>query len=120
MTIKITRRKIRTAPRRAPRPAPAGPEAALPGGVRYTGPIPARLRAFCDRHAHQIAEVHAGDGYCTESGFAYDVLLKTGWCDYCNPTCHTIIEPTLADVLAVLRGVEPCECDEECRAVHQK
>jgi len=80
--------------------------------IKYEGRIPNSLRTYCDRHRHQIAEVSYGSGYCTNSGMAYDVLLRSGWNDYYNPTCHTIIEDTLKDVLGVLKDVAPCECKE--------
>lgn len=83
--------------------------------VRYIGNVPKTLRTYADKHAHQIAEISAGDGYTTESGFAYDVLLRAGWQDSSNPTCHTIIEPTVREVLSALRYVTTCDCDDECR-----
>ena len=61
-----------------------------PAGVRHVGRIPTSLRGWCDRHAHQVAEVDSGDGYAT------------------------VIEPTVKQIIAKLRDVTPCECSE-CR-----
>jgi hypothetical protein len=57
-----------------------------------------------------VLDIDYEDGFITESGFAYDVLLcpgKTRGDDY---AFHTIIEPRAADVLAILKGVENCHC----------
>jgi hypothetical protein len=82
--------------------------------VRYEGRIPQSLRDYCDAHAHQIVEVSVGSGYATESGRAYDVLLRAGWSAY-DDTVHTVIEPTVAAVLTQLRGVSRCNCDDYCK-----
>jgi hypothetical protein len=84
--------------------------------VKYEGSIPATLRKYADKHSHQIAEISYGSGYCTDSGNAYDVLLRSGWCDGFDPlgACHTLIEPTVQDILSALRAVRVCSC-EECK-----
>ncbi|WP_038215289.1 MULTISPECIES: hypothetical protein [Xenophilus] len=82
--------------------------------VRYSGDTPpATLRAWCDAHADRVFELHAGGGYCTErpDGFAYDVLLRPGWC-MSDDCCHTLIEPTVADMLRQLRAIVPCDCED--------
>lgn len=82
-----------------------------PKQVKYEGKVPKTLRAFCDKNADKIVEVSAGTGYATDSGFAYDVLLRAGWGAYGDP-CHTVIEGTVMDTLRVLRGLEPCNCED--------
>ena len=80
--------------------------------VEYAGTIPATLRKYCDKHSHQIAEVAYGSGYATDSGFAYDVMLRSGWCDGSDPlgSCHTLIETTMSAMLSALRGIRKCDC----------
>jgi hypothetical protein len=77
---------------------------------------PKTLRVRCDAHAHQVLELEIGYGYDTGrvDGKAYDVLLHPGW-SMADDCCHTIIEPTVADLLRQLRAVVPCDC-AGCRA----
>lgn len=84
--------------------------------VRYCKPVPRTLKDWCDRHAHQIQEVDSGEGYAFENrnGFAYDVLLRAGW-RMSDDCVHTIIEATVNDMLAQLRILSPCDCDQ-CNA----
>ena len=82
--------------------------------VRYEGPVPQSLRKWCDQHADKVYEVHAGGGYCTDSGFAYDVALRNGWRDG-GDFVHSIIEGNVRDTLDKLRSVVPCEC-KTCKA----
>ena len=77
--------------------------------VRYEGPVPQSLRKWCDQHADKVYEVHAGGGYCTDSGFAYDIALRNGWRDG-GDYVHSIIEPNVKEALSKLRGVVPCDC----------
>lgn len=82
--------------------------------VKYSGARPpATLRAWCDAHPHMVYELHCGGGYATErkGGFAYDVLLRGGWC-MSDDLVHTLIEPTVAAMLGQLRSVAPCDCNE--------
>ncbi|CAN7782960.1 hypothetical protein LJR175_008258 [Variovorax sp. LjRoot175] len=46
--------------------------------VRYCTEPPATLRTWCDAHAHQVQVFDSGDGYATDSGFAYEILLRQG------------------------------------------
>lgn len=80
--------------------------------VRYEGPVPKTLRAWCDRNAEKVAEVSAGTGYCTDDddGFAYDVMLRDGW-RVRDDLLHGVIEPTVQKTLEILREVVPCDCD---------
>jgi hypothetical protein len=83
--------------------------------VKYCKPAPATLRRWLDANADKVQEFDCGGGYCTDrdDGFAYDILLRAGWRmgdDY----VHTLIEPTVTAMLAQLRAVAPCDCDE-CR-----
>lgn len=85
---------------------------------RYEGRIPKTLRDYIEKHcADKVVEVEHGGGYTTESGTAYDVLLVPGWS--VGPAydwSHTIIEPTVRDVIAQLRTLQPCHDDDECKA----
>lgn len=82
--------------------------------VKYEGSVPKSLRDWCDRNADKVYEVHAGSGYCTDSGFAYDVALRNGWRDG-GDVVHSIIEPNVRETLAKLRGIVACDC-KGCRA----
>lgn len=81
--------------------------------VKYCKPAPATLRRWIDAHPEKVAEFDCGGGYGTDSGFAYDILLRAGW-RMCDDHVHTLIEPTVAAMLAQLRTLSPCDCDE-CR-----
>lgn len=85
--------------------------------VKYCKPAPATLRRWLDAHSEKVREFDCGGGYSTDSdsGFAYDILLREGWRrgdDY----VHTLIEPTVKTMLAQLRAVVPCDCDE-CKQI---
>lgn len=88
--------------------------------VRYEGQVPTTLRRWIDKHAaHQVYEVSASDGFAfdTRNGFGYDVGIRPGWCiHYYGDWGHTCIEPTVKDVIAVLKTLRRCEDDQECRA----
>ena len=89
------------------------------GGYRVEydgGTIPARLRDWCDAHAHQVAAVSREGGYSSgRDGVCYDVLMRPGWSvDYHGDNMHTIIEPRLDDVLDILKTAAPCDCKGEC------
>lgn len=81
----------------------------------YCKPAPATLRRWIDAHPLIVAEFDCGDGYSTDSGFAYDILLRAGW-SMCDDYVHTLIEPTVKDMLRQLRAVRPCDCDE-CKRI---
>lgn len=81
--------------------------------VRYCNDAPATLRRWIDAHPHIVQEFDCGDGYATDSGFAYDILLRPGY-RMGDDFVHTLIEPTVALMLRQLRGVATCDCDE-CR-----
>ncbi|MDN8617162.1 hypothetical protein [Variovorax ginsengisoli] len=72
--------------------------------VRYCTDPPATLRRWCDAHAHQIEEFDSGDGYATDSGFAYDIMLRRGW-PMSDDWVHILIEPTVKDMLRQLRSI---------------
>ena len=88
--------------------------------VRYEGQVPTTLRRWIDKHAaEQVYEVSASYGFTfdTRNGFGYDVGIRPGWCiHYYGDWGHTCIEPTVKDVIAVLKTLRRCEDDEECRA----
>ena len=50
-----------------------------------------------------------GEGYATDSGFAYDILLRRGW-RMSDDWVHILIEPTVKDMLRQLRSVTACDC----------
>ena len=84
--------------------------------VHYCKPAPATLKRWLDVNADKVKEFDAGGGYSTDSGFAYDVLLRAGW-RRGDDWVHTLIEPTVKDMLSQLRAVVRCECDECKRLV---
>lgn len=80
--------------------------------VKFIGRIPQTLRTWCIRNADKVEEVEYSGGYsCSDSGMAYDVWLRRGW-RWRHDTVHSIIEPTIADVLRKLRDLVPCDCVE--------
>jgi hypothetical protein len=79
--------------------------------VKYEGNIPKNLRAWCDKHPERVTEVSQGGGYNTDSGMAYDVLLRRHW-GRSDGDGHTIIESTAKDTLAELRAAKPCTCED--------
>lgn len=83
--------------------------------VRYCKPAPATLKRWLDAHADKVDEFDCGGGYGTESGFAYDILLRAGW-RMGDDFVHTLIESTVRDMLDRLKAVVPCDCDE-CKAM---
>lgn len=79
--------------------------------VKYKSSISKTLRAYFDRIGDKIHEVDSSVGYGTESEFANDVLLTPGWCAG-EIGSHTVIEETVADTIAKLRGIRACDCGD--------
>jgi hypothetical protein len=65
-----------------------------------------RLSKWADRIASFDDERSYGEG-CW-------IILRSGWQDATNPTCHTIHEDTPQAVLDKVAMAEPCAC-EDCR-----
>lgn len=88
--------------------------------VRYCKPAPVTLKRWLDANADKVQEFYKGRGYSTdrESDFAYDILLRPGW-RMSDDYVHTLIEPTVHAMLAQLRAVVPCDCDE-CKEMLKK
>jgi hypothetical protein len=83
--------------------------------VTYEGRVPKTLRDWIEKHAaDKVYDVDHGGGFCTDSGMAYDVGIRNGWRVTYPDRMHTVIEPTVRDVIASLRTLEPCDC-EQCR-----
>jgi hypothetical protein len=85
--------------------------------VKFCKPAPKTLKAWIDKHPEKIAEFDCGRGYCFggDNDFAYDILLAPGW--RMEDDCvHTLIEPTVKDMLRQLRSVVRCDC-AECEAM---
>lgn len=89
--------------------------------VKYCKPAPATLRRWIEANPEKVYEFDSGGGYSTDSnsGFAYDILLRAGW-RMCDDHVHTLIEPTVKDMLAQLRSVVPCDCDECKQMIAEK
>jgi len=87
--------------------------------TKYEGNVPKTLRDWIEKHAaEQVYEVSAGGGFAFENrgGFGYDVGIRPGWrVNYNGDPMHTVIEPTVKDVIAALKTLERCEDDAECR-----
>ena len=81
--------------------------------MKISSSIPKTLRDWCKAHPDKIRDIDFGGGYYTDraTDTAYDVLLARGWC-YPEPGCHTIIEPTVRDMLRALRAIAPCDCPD--------
>lgn len=81
--------------------------------VKYCKPAPVTLRRWLDANTDKVVEFDCGGGYGTDNGFAYDVLLRSGW-SMCDDAVHTLIEPTVKDMLSQLRSTKRCDC-ESCK-----
>lgn len=77
----------------------------------YDGNVAATVRAFCDRHADKVSSVTRGN---RRDDWAYMAYLCAGWNDG-NDVVHSVIADDAKDLIARLRCVAPCNCDE-CRA----
>jgi len=88
----------------------------------YTGNVPKTLRDWIAKHcADKVYDVDYGGGYATDSGNAYDVGIVPGWClGAAYDRSHTLIEPTVRDVIARLKTLQPCHDDDECRQAWAK
>jgi hypothetical protein len=80
--------------------------------------IPKGLIKALAKYGHAISTVDHGGGYCTESGTAYEVCLKDGWCF--DPAEHIAIEQTASDMSRRLRDIGPCKCQQCRRASRQR
>jgi hypothetical protein len=79
--------------------------------VKYCKKPPVTLKRWIEANPDKVYEFDCGGGYGTESGFAYDILLRAGW-RMGDDHVHTLIEETVKEMLAQLRAVVPCDCDE--------
>ena len=90
--------------------------------VKYARRVPVTLRRWIETHAaDKVSEVMAEGGFDfgDRGGFGYDVSIRSGWCvGYDNEASHYCIEPTVKDVIALLKTLRHCvDCDDdECRA----
>ena len=82
--------------------------------VRYEGRIPKTLRAYAEKHAHQIVEVT----FDTLAIGEYDVLLRDGWRKI-DDIVHQLVDPTVKGLIGQLRGIVPCDCSEDCRKAQE-
>ena len=80
--------------------------------MKISGNVPKTVLNWCKRNEEKIYEVHYGDGYNTNSGKAYDILLNRGWCEDISDGYHTIIEGTAKETLEVLKNIRPCKCHD--------
>jgi len=69
-----------------------------------------RLAKWITEHPGIVLDIDHEDGFTTETGMAYDVLLCPGKTRGDEYALHTIIEPRAADVLAILATVQDCAC----------
>ena len=78
--------------------------------VKYGNHVPKTLRAYADRHADQIEEIT-----WSARGGAYDAFLRPGWrhCDH----EHTIVKETATELIAELRNIMPCDCEDCAKGV---
>jgi hypothetical protein len=88
--------------------------------AKFCKPAPKTLKAWIDKHPDRVAEFDCGYGYSFggDNDFGYDILLAPGWRmddDY----VHTLIEPTVADMLKRLRSIVRCDC-AECKELLTK
>lgn len=90
--------------------------------IRYEGRVPKTLRNWIEKHAaDKVVEVSHGGGFCFErGGSGYDVLLVSGYrVKDCGDWTHTVIQATVKDVIDVLKTLERCDDDDECRQAWQ-
>jgi hypothetical protein len=82
--------------------------------------VPKTLQKWLDKNPEKVAEVDFGEGYNTDrrDSCAYDILLAPGWSAY-DYACHTVIEGTVKDLLSVLNDLQPCDCEDYCKAARK-
>lgn len=87
----------------------------MPLTVHFESSLPSRkVREYCEAHPERVAAICYDSGYATESGFAYDVMLRKGW-SKSDDAVHTLIEQTASEILRELKNASPCDC-ERCSA----
>lgn len=69
------------------------------------------LNRWIDGHKEMVFDAEYGDGYCTESGKAYNILLNRGYC-WNEWGMHTIIDETALEALKHLKESFKCECKD--------
>jgi uncharacterized protein (DUF4415 family) len=76
--------------------------------------VPKTLKTWIEKHAADaVYDVDFGGGFSTESGNAYDVGIRNGWrVNVSGDWMHTIIEPTIKDVIDILKTLERCSCKD--------
>ena len=79
--------------------------------VIYEAGVPATVRAYCDAHSHQIANVDTG-GYRSD-GWRYMAWLRNGW-NCGDDIVHSVIGTTATDLITRLRRIDTCHC-ETCK-----
>lgn len=78
--------------------------------VRYEGAVPATLRAFADKHADKVYEVHAGGGYNTRTGFGYDIAYRNGFGSG-SDVVHSDLAENVKEAIGFIKAAGPCDCD---------
>ncbi len=63
-----------------------------------------RLKKFADRIQSVDDETNIDNGFW--------IVLRGGWQDRYNPTCHTIHEDTLTECLDIVADAISCDCRE--------
>jgi len=79
--------------------------------VTYDRGVPLTVRRYCDKHQDQISSVDFG-GY--NESWRYMAWLCKGW-NQGDDHVHSVIGDTAADLIARLREIAECDC-EDCRA----
>lgn len=82
------------------------------------GKLPKALKRIIDKHPERICKNSRGDlavdkdcGFCTPSGYSWDILLAPGW--RTNDGGHRVIIESNASVAAALiHDAEPCDCED--------
>ena len=81
--------------------------------TRFETPLPSSvLRRWIEKNQDKVYAVSYEGGYAFtgSNDRAYDLLLHPGWVT--TDGMHTIIEPNAKTVLAVLRSISPCDCQQ--------
>lgn len=78
--------------------------------IRYEGVIPAKLKIVCDCNRHKIKEVTYHDGWATDTGYSYEVVLRNGW-RASDDLVHTLLDTSVDGIIRQIKAAERCDCD---------
>lgn len=76
--------------------------------VKYEWRVAQSIRRWCANHSNVVVEVCR---YDNRDPALYDALLRGGW-RKSDDFVHTLFGDSASDLIAQLKDVAPCDCDE--------